>query len=67
LLGEGAEGAFCGRNPGRLARAPAALANENPEGGGFSLRRAGLNAAGGEAVAAAGAARFGGVGLLINN
>ncbi|HBV7115269.1 TPA: SDR family oxidoreductase, partial [Klebsiella pneumoniae] len=67
LLGEGAKVAFCGRNPDRLASAHAALQNEYPEGEVFSWRCDVLNEAEVEAFAAAVAARFGGVDMLINN
>ena len=67
LLGEGAKVAFCGRNADRLASAYAALQNEYPEGEVFSWRCDVLNEAEVEAFAAAVAARFGGVDMLINN
>ena len=67
LLGEGAKVTFCGRNADRLASAYAALQNEYPEGEVFSWRCDVLNEAEVEAFAAAVAARFGGVDMLINN
>ncbi len=67
LLGEGAKVAFCGRNPDRLASAHAELQNEYPEGEVFSWRCDVLNEAEVAAFAAAVAARFGGVDMLINN
>jgi len=67
LLAEGAKVAFCGRNADRLATACAALKQEFPDGQILALPCDVLQAEQVNTFAAAVAAHFGGVDMLINN